>query len=333
MRIAVDAMGGDNAPGEIIKGAFQAASGIPLSKVILVGDETSIKKEIDLHSLSSQKVEIFHASEVVAMDESPAKAVRRKKDSSICRAVDLVKSGDADAVVSAGNTGAVVAASTLKLRTLQGVERPTIVAVMPTRDRPFVLTDAGANIDCSTKLLQQFAVMGSVYSKVILGRENPVVGLMSIGGEEGKGNEITREMFNILSRSNLNFRGNVEGHDLFRGETDVVVCDGFVGNIILKTSESMAGAVAHWMKQEFKKTLLRKLGSVFLMGAFRQMKNKMDPEMYGGAPLLGVNGGCIITHGASRAKAIFHAVRVATDSFHQHLNEQIVAEIAALSGK
>jgi glycerol-3-phosphate acyltransferase PlsX len=179
MRIAVDAMGGDYAPDEIIKGAFKAASELSLSKVILVGDETVIKKKIDGSGLSSSKIDIFHASEVVAMDEAPAMAIRRKKDSSIGRAVDLVKAGDADAVVSAGNTGAVVAASTLKLRTLEGVERPTIAAVMPTRDRPFVLTDAGANIDCSTKLLQQFAIMGSVYSKVILGQEKPVVGLLT----------------------------------------------------------------------------------------------------------------------------------------------------------
>jgi glycerol-3-phosphate acyltransferase PlsX len=266
------------------------------------------------------------------MDESPAMAVRRKKDSSIGRAVDLVKAGEADTVVSAGNTGAAVAASTLKLRTLEGVERPTIAVVMPTRDRPFVLTDAGANIDCSIKLLQQFAVMGSVYSKVILGQESPVVGLMSIGGEEGKGNEITKEMFNVLNNSNLNFRGNIEGSDLFRGETDVVVCDGFVGNIVLKTSESMAGAVSHWMKQEYKKNLLRKLGTMMLWGAIKHMKAKMDPQMYGGAPLLGINGGCVITHGASRAKAIYHAIRVATDSFHHHLNEQIAEEIAALNG-
>ncbi len=201
MRIAVDAMGGDYAPDEIIKGAFKAASELSLSKVILVGDETVIKKKIDSIGLSSSKIDIFHASEVVAMDEAPAMAIRRKKDSSIGRAVDLVKAGDADAVVSAGNTGAVVAAATLKLRTLEGVERPTIAAVMPTRDRPFVLTDAGANIDCSTKLLQQFAIMGSVYSKVILGQEKPVVGLLSIGGEKGKGNEITKEMFNILQRN------------------------------------------------------------------------------------------------------------------------------------
>jgi glycerol-3-phosphate acyltransferase PlsX len=332
MRIAVDAMGGDNAPREIIKGAFEAASGLSLDKVILVGDEVVISKEIDQLGLSSGKVEIYHASEVIAMGEKPAMAVRRKKDSSIGRAIDLVKSGDADAVVSAGNTGAVVAASTLKLRTLEGVERPTIAAVMPTQDRPFILTDAGANLDCNTNLMRQFAVMGSVYAKEILGAEEPVVGLLSIGGEEGKGNEITREMFSILSESSLNFRGNVEGHDLFEGHTDVVVCDGFIGNIVLKTTESVVSAVAHWMKQEFKKNPLRCIGSILLFGAMKEMKTRLDPEMYGGAPLLGVNGICVITHGSSTSKAIYHAIRVAAESVDHHINELIVKEIARNCG-
>lgn len=333
MRIAVDAMGGDFAPAEIVKGAAAAAAdrNFDISKVILVGDENAIKKELDACGGANGKMEIFHASEAIAMHEQPALAVRRKKDSSISRAVDLVKSGDADAVVSAGNTGAVVVAATLKLRTLEGVERPAIAVVMPTRGKPFVLTDAGANIDCGVRLLFQFAVMGSVYAKLILGEDKPAVGLLSIGGEEGKGNEITRETYRVLNDSHLNFRGNVEGHDLFVGETDVVVCDGFVGNIVLKTTESTALAIAHWMKEEFRRNPLRIFGSIMLWGALKNMKRRMDPEMYGGALLLGVNGVCIITHGASTSNAIFHAVRVASESLHQHLNEKIIEEISKIS--
>lgn len=331
MRIAVDAMGGDYAPQEIVKGAVEAALRLPqVSKVFLVGDAEAVGRELKKHSGVPDKLEVRHASEAVGMDELPAQAVRRKKDSSIGRAVDLVKDGEADAVVSAGNTGAVVVAATLKLRTLSGVERPAIAAVMPTRKAPFVLIDAGANIDSNAKLLAQFAVMGSVYSHEILGRARPIVGLLSIGGEASKGNETTKEAFKLLSNSHLNFRGNVEGHDLFEGETDVVACDGFIGNIVLKTSESIAHAVGYWMKEEFRANPLRIIGASLLKGALKAMKKRMDPEMYGGAPLLGVNGVCIITHGASSWRAVFHAVRVACDSVHHQLNDLIINEIEKL---
>jgi len=333
MRIAVDAMGGDYAPREIIRGAVDAAVGLSgLTEVVLVGDKAVIEEELRGYSSVPDGIGIYHASEVVAMDETPALAVRRKKDSSIGRAVDLVRSGKADAVVSAGNTGAVVVAATLKLRTLEGVERAAIAAVMPTQEQPFILVDAGANIDCSPKLLGQFAVMGSIYSQTIIGKTAPVVGLLSIGGEDIKGNEITKEAFQLLSNSDLNFRGNVEGHDLFRGKTDVVVCDGFVGNIVLKTSESTAQAIRHWLRQEFRKNPIRVLGTVLLRGALKTMTMRLDPETYGGAPLLGVNGVCIITHGASSGRAIFHAIRVARDSIHQRLNDMIVKRIRQLGG-
>lgn len=327
MRIAVDAMGGDHAPRETVRGAVAAAKDLDgLSKIVLVGNEEAIAGELSRCGGQCNKIDICHASEVVEMGESPAQAIRRKKDSSIGRAVDLVKKGEADAVVSAGNTGAVVVAATLKLRTLEGIERPAIATIMPTKDRPFVLVDAGANTDCSPELLSQFALMGSVYSRVIMGRKSPVVGLLSIGGEDIKGNEITKETFGLLSKLELNFRGNIEGHDLFEGETDVVVCDGFVGNVVLKTSESIAHAIGHWLKQEFTRNLVRKIGAGLLSGALRTMKDRLDPEMYGGAPLLGVKGVCIITHGASSYRAIFHAIRVAAESVHHHLNQMIVSE-------
>ena len=327
MRIAVDAMGGDHAPREIVKGAVKAARGLKgVSRIILVGDEQAIRKELALHGAIPDLIEVMHASDVVAMDEAPAQAVRRKKDSSIGRAVDLVKAGEADAVVSAGNTGAVVVAATLKLRTLAHIERPAIATIMPTANRRAVLVDAGANTDCTPKMLTQFAVMGSVYARVILGQKAPVVGLLSIGGEASKGNEITKETFRMLSDSPLNFCGNVEGHDLFEGHTDVVVCDGFVGNVVLKTCESTAKAMAHWLKQEFTRTPWRTLGALMLKGAVRDMKKKTDPELQGGAPLLGAKGVCIITHGSSSYRAIYHAIRVAAESVHHHLNEVIVSE-------
>jgi len=334
MRIAVDAMGGDYAPREIVKGAVRAARELESSlSLILVGRERDIREELDRCGGTSGRIEILNADEVVAMDESPAQAVRRKKDSSIGRAVDLVKEGDADAIVSAGNTGAVVVAATLKLRTLSAVERPAIAAIMPTRNRPAVLVDAGANIDCSAHLLAQFAVMGSVYSRLIMEQAQPVVGLLSIGGEDVKGNEATRAAFGLLTESHLNFRGNVEGRDLFLGETDVVACDGFVGNVVLKTSESVGHAIGHWMKAEFTRNPWRIAGAALLTGALRSLRRRMDPESYGGAPLLGVNGVCIITHGASSSHAIYHAIRVAGESVHHHLNEGIAEEVARIGNR
>lgn len=328
MKIAVDAMGGDYAPKEVVDGAVRAAQDLgQVTKIFLVGDQAAIEQELRRHPSYSTKIEIRHATETIGMGETPAQAVRRKKDNSISRAVEMVKTGEADAAMSAGNTGAMVVASTLKLRTQECVERPAIATTLPTQDRPFILVDAGASLDCTPKMLAQFAVMGSVYSRNILGCQKPVVGLLSIGGEDSKGNETTKETFRLLQGSPLNFRGNVEGHDLFRGETDVVVCDGFVGNIVLKTSESVAHAITHWMKQEFRSNPLRMTGAVLLSGAIRSMKRKMDPELYGGAPLLGVNGVCIITHGASSSRAIFHSIRVACDAVVRNVNVQITREL------
>jgi glycerol-3-phosphate acyltransferase PlsX len=329
MRIAVDAMGGDHAPREIVLGAVKAARELPdLTSVILVGDSAAIQCELDAGGGTPDNVVILHAAEVIGMDESPAQAIRRKRDSSISRAMELVKRGEADAMVSAGNTGALVVAATLMLRTLKGVDRPAIAAVMPTRKGPFVLVDAGANPECDASLLRQFAVMGELYARVILGKANPVVGLLGIGVEASKGNEVTREAFGLLKSTRINFKGNVEGHDLFEGDVDVVVCDGFTGNVVLKTSESAARAISHWMRQEFTRTPIRKFGALLLSGARKSMKARMDPEMYGGAPLLGVNGICIKIHGGSSRRAAFHGIRVACASAHEHLNDMIEKGIA-----
>lgn len=336
MRIAVDAMGGDFAPREIVKGAVEAHRGLPGDlEIILVGDESAIKAELASHGASaSSRLRIVHTTQVIAMCEPPAQAVRMKRDSSIYRGMELVKSGEADAFLSAGSTGAMVAAAIFVLRRSPGVKRPSIGTLLPTTGRPVLLIDAGANTDCDETELEQFAVMGSLYSQAIMNQKSPVVGLLSIGGEDLKGNDVTRKTLERLKTNTLiNFRGNVEGHDLFEGVTDVVVCDGFVGNVLLKTVESASRAIAHWMKQEFKANPLRIFGAICLRGALRNMKKRMDPDLYGGAPLLGVNGAVIITHGSSSHKAIFHAIRVATDAFKNRVHEKISEELELLSQK
>ncbi len=330
MKIAVDAMGGDFAPAAVVAGTLDAARHLQgIDRLVLVGDEPAIRREFAAQrGRIPDSVEILHASEAIGMDEAPAQAVRRKKDSSISRAIDLVKSGAAQGMISAGNTGAVVVAATLKLRTLAGIDRPAIATVMPTPRKPFVLIDAGANTDCPPAMLLQFAMMGALYAREILGCAHPLVGLMSVGTEDSKGNETTKEAFKLLQDAPaINFRGNIEGHDLFEGEIDVAVCDGFVGNVILKTSESVAHAVGHWIKQEFRRNPLRLAGALLLSGALRAMRANMNPEMYGGAPLLGVNGVCVISHGASSPRAIYHAIRVVRDSVRLNLNEHIIRAV------
>jgi len=329
MRIAVDAMGGDDAPREIVAGAIRAVRELSgISRLYLVGNRNAVQAEIDAAPGSIPKaIELVAAEQVVGMDESPAAAIRRKKDSSISRAVDLVKEGKADAVFSAGNTGAAVAATTLKLRTLAGVSRPGIATVFPSKKGAFVLIDAGANIDCSAELLVQFAVMGSLYSREILGVANPRVGLLNIGGEQAKGNDATKKAYSLLEKSHLQFFGNAEGRDLFDGRVDVVVCDGFVGNVFLKTTESVASAFGSWLKDELMRTTIRKLGAILSRGAFKDLKARADPARYGGAPLLGVNGICIIGHGSSTAEAVLNAVRVASEEVAHNINHLIVNEM------
>ena len=329
MRIAVDAMGGDYAPAAIIDGAVRAARELAqVDKVILVGDEAVVRAELAKHGETPARIAIHHCTEVIGMNESPVTAVRRKKDSSINRAVDLVKNGEADGLFSAGSTGAQVAASQLKLRNLEGIERPVIAAIMPSPTKPFVLVDGGANPDCTARMLLQFAVMGEVYAREILGSgARPTVGLMSNGEEDEKGNALTKETFPLLKASGLNFVGNIEGHDLFGGEVDVVVCDGFVGNVILKTVENVAHAMKSWMKQAFTATPLRKLGALCLVGAVKEMKQETDPAQYGGMPLLGVNGVSIIGHGGSSALAVYNGIRVAAESVTHDINHLIVAGV------
>jgi glycerol-3-phosphate acyltransferase PlsX len=328
MKIALDAMGGDFGPPNIVGGAVMALKEYAhIQKLFLVGDTGRIETELKQHGCNDRRIEIVHATQVVEMSDGAVDAVRRKKDSSVSRAVDLVKKGDASAIVSAGHTGAAVAATTIKLRTLPGVDRPGIAAVIPSETNIFVLIDAGANSDPRPDHLVQYAIMGSVYSRHVLGYPKPTVGLMSIGDEDMKGSDLTKEVFKLLKQSGLNFRGNIEGHDLFADPVEVVVCDGFVGNVILKTCESIGDAIFKWLKHELMKTKIRMAGAYLARNAFLTIKKKVNYEEYGGMPLLGVNGICIIAHGASTPLAIKNALRVAAESIEQQVNPHIVEEV------
>ena len=332
MKIAIDAMGGDNGHEVNVEGACLAIDEVAsLEKLYLVGDEGQITNSLKRLNTNNSKIEIIHSSEVVEMNESPVMAIRRKKKSSISIATDLVKDGTCEAIVSAGNTGAAVAAATLKLRNIKGVDRAGIATPMPNEYGTCYLLDAGANTEAKPSHLLQYAIMGSVYSKEVNGKSNPKVGLMSNGSEDEKGSAFTKEVFSLLKESSVNFVGNVEGHDLFFRELDVVVCDGFTGNIILKACEATAKAVAKWVKEEMLKTNLRKFGAQLVKPAFKAAMARGSYEEYGGSPLLGVNGVCIIAHGGSSALAIKNAIRVANESVTQQLNPHIENRIKNLS--
>ena len=328
MKIALDAMGGDFGPPNLVGGAVMALRDYPqIDKLFLVGDTPRIQAELKKHNCNDRRIEIVHSTQVVEMSDGAVDSVRRKKDSSVSRAVDLVKKGEAAAIVSAGHTGAAVAATTIKLRTLPGIDRPGIAAIMPSETNIFCLIDAGANSDARAEHLMQYAIMGSVYSRHVLGYKNPSVGLMSIGEEDAKGSELTKEVFKMLKRSALHFRGNIEGDDLFGDPVEVVVCDGFVGNVILKSCESVASAIMKWLKHELMRNKVRMAGALLAKEAFRAIKKKTNYEEYGGMPLLGVNGICIIAHGASTPLAIKNALRVAAESSEQQVNPHIVEEV------
>ena len=329
-------MGGDNAPGEIVRGGVEAAAGLEDVKVLLVGVKEQIDAELAKYpkevaaATKKGKLEVIHAPDVAEMDESPVTAVRKKKDCSINVAMRLVKEGRADAFVSAGNSGAVATSAILNLGRIKGVQRPAIATILPTRipRRPLLLLDAGANMDCHADWLVQFAIMGSVYSQGVLKRTKPLVGLLSIGTEDCKGNEMTKETFRLLKEvKDIDFRGNVEGHDIFQGQTDVVVCDGFVGNVVLKTSESLAHAVSYFLKRECFRGIFRVLGAILLKGAFKSLKTQLDPDIYGGAPLLGVPGAVIITHGSSTHKAIYYAVKAGVNAARNDVSGLISSRI------
>jgi glycerol-3-phosphate acyltransferase PlsX len=329
MRIVVDVMGGDHGCGVVIDGVRQAlAQNDKITAVYLVGNQNDLQPLIVAHKLNDRRVQVLHASEVLTMEDRPIEGLRKKKDCSIARAVDLVKEGKAEALISPGNTGGVVAAATIKLRPLPGVDRPGIATVIPAPQNYFVLLDAGANVECRPVHLAHYAIMGSVYSREILGYQRPRVGLLNVGTEDIKGNELTQEAFKLCKQIDINFIGNVEGNDLFTNRVDVVMCDGFVGNIVLKTCESLALGIFGWLKRELTLSPKRIIGALLVRGALRTIKRRMDPDGYGGAPLLGLNGNVMITHGAARERAIMNAIRVTTESIQHHVNDHICKEVA-----
>jgi glycerol-3-phosphate acyltransferase PlsX len=326
--IAVDAMGGDHAPKAEVEGAVQAARTLAV-RVILVGREDVIRKELALHHWQGLPIEIRHANDVITMEDSAARSLRTKKDSSIRVASRLVRDGLAHGVVSAGNTGAVMATAKMVQGMVPGVDRPALASAFPTvKGKPVVVVDVGANVDCQPRLLAQFAVMGEIYSRVIFRTENPRVGLLSIGEEEHKGNELTRSATPLLKSLPINFIGNVEGRDIYTGETDVIVCDGFVGNVALKVSEGLVDVIKHMLQESLRATITRQLGYVLARSAFADFKKRVDYSEFGGAPLLGVKGVCIICHGRSNSKAIKNAIRVAAEFASGRINEAIEDELA-----
>jgi phosphate acyltransferase len=345
--IALDAMGSDRSPKPEVEGAIQAArNGV---RVLLVGPQEIVKAELDRHSAASRlPIEIVHASEVITMDDKAVQAVRAKRDSSMRVGLRLVREGQAAGFVTAGNTGAAMASAKMVLGALPGVDRPALAAVLPTAPgTAAILLDVGANVDCKPENLEQFAVMGEIYyrsmfggsafggsafglSKFGSGGKSPRVGLLSIGEEESKGNELTREAFHLLKRLPLNFVGNVEGRDLFNGHVDVIVADGFVGNVALKTSEGVAKLIGTVLKRSLKATISSQVGYLLSRSAFADFKKRIDHTEYGGAPLLGLRGVCIITHGSSNANAIKNALRVAAEFSERRINEAIERGLAAL---
>ena len=325
MKIAVDAMGGDHGPAVVVEGAVAAVREMGAS-VVLVGDKAAIERELSRLGATTG-VEVRHASQVVGMGESPSQALRRKRDSSLRIAAELVRDGEASAFVSAGNTGAAMAVAMFVVGVLRGVDRPAIAAVLPNLKGHSVLLDVGANVDPKPWHLFQFAVMGHVYARDILGIERPRVGLLSVGEEEGKGNELTKEAYEQLKDSSLNFLGNVEGRDIYNGHCDVVVADGFTGNVALKISESLAEMVSAMIREELMRDVRSKVAAALAGPAFERFKRRVDYAEMGGAPLLGIDGGAIICHGASPVKAIRNAVRVAREWAKAGLNDHIKAAL------
>ncbi len=327
IKIAVDAMGGDFAPHAVVAGAVEAAKEIGVG-VILVGIEQTIEEELRKHPAArSLPIEVRNASQVVDMHDSPSTVFRRKKDSSIRVANNLVKSGEAVAVISAGNTGAAMATSLFVLGALEGVERPAIAVFMPTIKGSCLVLDMGANVDCKPVHLLQFGIMGDVFTKYLRKNPNPRVGLLSIGEEATKGNELTKEAFRLLKETSLNFIGNVEGRDMMMGKADVIICDGFIGNVVLKISESVAESIRTILRENIGDNLIRKLGYFMMKPAFQALKRKVDYAEYGGAPLLGVDGVSIISHGRSSPRAIKNAVRVAAEIARSDVNKHIHEDI------
>jgi phosphate acyltransferase len=326
MFIAVDAMGGDNAPGMVVQGALQASLETGID-IVLVGDSKAISAALNTYKASG-RIRIHHCDEAVLMDESPVKALRSKRDSSIMTAFDLLSRGEVDAVVSAGNTGATMAAGILKLGKIEGVERPAIACVIPGEKGIVILIDVGGNVDCRPVHLLQFGIMADAFASSCLGIQEPTVGLLNIGREEGKGNEQIRSAYNLLRQSGVNFIGNVEGGDILSGNAQIVLCDGFIGNIVLKMSEGVAESISIKLKKELKTSISGKAASIIGRSFFRRFEKSLDYAEWGGAPILGIRGVGIICHGRSSARAIKNAIIMAVRYVENHVQERLSMKIA-----
>ena len=332
VRIALDAMGGDHAPEAIVGGAIEAAQRADgRYEIVLVGDKPTIESELQKYkNIEKLNISIEHASQVVEMHEAPGMALRKKPDSSIAVCMRLQKEGRAEAMVSAGNTGAVMAAALFVLKRIPGVQRPAIGSFLPHESGVCVMLDVGSNVDCKPDQLQQFGVMGSIFANHVMGLESPRVGIINIGEETSKGNEATQQAHEQLAQTKqINFIGNVEGRDIMRGVADVVVCDGFVGNILLKFGESIARMIAEGLKEEIGSDIRGKLGALLLLPHMKRLLGKFDYQEYGGAPLLGVKGNCIICHGSSSPKAIKNAVEEAYRMIQENVNSLIEEQVHA----
>ncbi len=309
MRIILDGMGGDNAPGEIVKGAVEASKLIE-DEIVIVGDGDKIEFQLKKYKYSDEKISVKHASEVIENDDAPVRAVRRKKDSSMVVGLNMVKSGEGDLFISAGNTGALMAGALFNLGRIQGIDRPAIASIYPIlgTKKPSLLVDAGANSECKPSNLLEFAMMGSIYMEKVLGRENPKIGLVNLGVEETKGSTLTKAAFGLLEKSHLNFSGNIEAREVPLGGADVVVCDGFVGNVILKLTEGLAINIVNLLKKKFTENARAKMGAVLLSKKLRSLKEEFDYTEYGGAPILGVKGPVLKMHGSSNANAVKNSI-------------------------
>lgn len=322
MKIIIDAMGGDNAPYAPIEAGVRAVSELDVD-IVFVGKRDVIEKELKKYKYAAERISIVHAQTFISNHEEPAKAVRSKKDASIVVAANMLKNGEGDALLSMGNTGALLASGLLIVGRIKGILRPALATLLPTAKGPKMLIDAGANTNCKPENLVQFAVMGSIYMNMVMNIENPTVGLMSNGEEEGKGDGLIKESFPLLKNSSVNFIGNIEGRDVMEGNADVITCDGFVGNVILKTIEGMGSVVSEELKSIFKSGILSGIGALFVLKGIKAFKKKMDYREYGGAPLLGVKKPVIKGHGSSDAKAVFSAIKQAKRFAQSGITEEI----------
>lgn len=322
MKIAIDAMGGDNAPNEIIKGAIDAVNEYE-ANIILVGDETIINQELKKYNYNEEKIELIHTTQVIENEDKPSMAIRKKKDSSMVVATTLVAEKKADAIVSAGNTGALLASGLFILKRIKGIDRPALCTFIPTKKGISILLDAGANAECKSKNLEQFGIMGYIYAKKILKINNPKVGIVNVGSEEGKGNELTKASYELLKEQDINFIGNIEARYINEGDVNVIVADGFTGNVVLKLMEGVAMTIFDMLKDVYKKNLKTKMSALLIKEDLKNLKANLDYAEYGGAPLVGVNGNLIKAHGSSDSKAIKNAIKQAMECSKENIIEDI----------